>query len=264
MSQGEEFYVGYQAQMPGGIARHTRLVVVVLLFAAIVTAVAVVVLEKPFEPGVFEFGVVKSFEGVVEVAPVPTLLVTTREGGMHRSAEDRYLLVSPGKHSAVPLVDDFDGHSVHLEGSLIVRDESKMIEIKPGTVRPITAEATPGVTLSDSTPVGRGVITGEIVDSKCFLGVMKPGREKTHRSCAARCIAGGVPPLLATTTVDGEEIFYLLLDSEGRAVNDRILDYVAEPVAIRGEIRRQGAQQVFLADLESIRRTSESFDHLQP
>jgi len=264
MSQGEEFYVGYQAKAPVGIARHTRLVVAVLLLAAVVTAVALVVLEKPFEPGIFEFGVVKSFEGVVELTPVPTLLVMPREGGMNRHAEDRYLLVSPGKHSALPLVDDFDGHRVHLEGSLIARDESKMIEIKPGTVRSIAAEATPGVNLSDSTPVGRGVITGEIVDSKCFLGVMKPGREKTHRSCAARCISGGVPPLLATTSVEGEEVFYLLLDSEGRMVNDRILDYVAEPVAIDGEIRRLGAQQILLADLDSIRRTSESLDRLQP
>ena len=257
MSQGEEFYVGYQARMPGGIARHTRLAVAVLLLAAIVTAVAVVVLEKPFEPGIFEYGVVKQFEGVIRVAPVPVLLVTTREGAMNRPAEDRYLLVSPGKHSAMPLVDDFDGHRVHLEGSLIVRDASNMIEIRPGTVRSIATEATSDVTLSNSTPVGRGVITGEIVDSKCFLGVMKPGREKTHRSCAARCISGGVPPLLATTSVDGEEVFYLLLDSEGRTVNDRILEYVAEPVAIRGEIRRQGTQQILLADLDSIRRTSE-------
>ena len=257
MSRGEEFYVGYQAKVPGSIARHTRLVVAVLLLAAIVTAVAVVVLEKPFEPGIFEFGVVKSFEGVIEVTPVPMLLVATREGAMNRQSEDRYLLVSPGKHSALPLVAEFDGHRVHLEGSLIVRDDSQMIEIAPGTVRSITAEAISGVTLADSTPVGGGVISGEIVDSKCFLGVMKPGREKTHRSCAARCISGGVPPLLATTSVDGEEVFYLLLDSEGRTVNDRILDYVAEPVAIRGEIRRRGAQKILFADLDSIRRTSE-------
>jgi hypothetical protein len=27
-------------------------------------------------------------------------------------------------------------------------------------------------------------LTGEIVDSKCYLGVMNPGQGKVHRDCA--------------------------------------------------------------------------------
>ncbi len=258
MNNQREFYVGYQAKAPPGIARHTRLVAVSLILVGIVVAVSVLLLEKPFEPGVFEFGVVKKFEGFLRTDPVPMLLEAEQTGEATASTSTSdFLLVSPGKQTALPLVEEFDGQRVHLEGSLIYRDPIAMIEVRSGSVRSSPAEILTPFSLPDSSIVGRAELTGEIVDAKCFLGVMKPGREKTHRSCAARCISGGVPPLLATSTVDGEEIFYLLLDSDGGMVNDRVLDFVAEPVAVRGEIRQQGRQLFLLAELASIRRTSE-------
>jgi len=45
-----------------------------------------------------------------------------------------------------------------------------------------------------STSLGTQTLVGEIVDSKCFLGVMNPGQLTTHRACAIRCISGGVRP----------------------------------------------------------------------
>ena len=36
-------------------------------------------------------------------------------------------------------------------------------------------------------------LKGEIIDPKCYLGAMKPGGGKTHKACAMRCIAGGIP-----------------------------------------------------------------------
>ena len=258
MNKQPEFYVGYQAKSPPGLARRTRIVVVSLLFAAVAVALSVLMLEKPFEPGVFEFGVVKEFEGILRANPIPMLLEAEVLGDTTPSTPtSEFLLVSPGKRTALPLVEGFDGQRVHLEGSLIYRNQIAMIEVRPESVRSSQIETLRPFSLPDSTTVGDGELAGEIVDAKCFLGVMKPGREKTHRSCAARCISGGIPPLLATSTVDGEEIFYLLLDSNGSAVNDRVLDFVAEPVAIRGEIRKQGRHLYLLADLESIRRTSE-------
>ena len=41
-------------------------------------------------------------------------------------------------------------------------------------------------------PLGAVTLTGEIVDSKCFLGVMNPGNLKPHKACAIRCISGGI------------------------------------------------------------------------
>ena len=42
----------------------------------------------------------------------------------------------------------------------------------------------------------RVMLRGEIVDSKCYLGVMNPGEGTVHRDCAARCLSGGLPPML--------------------------------------------------------------------
>ena len=43
---------------------------------------------------------------------------------------------------------------------------------------------------------GETRLKGEIYDPKCAFGAMKPGFGKPHRSCAIRCISGGVPPIL--------------------------------------------------------------------
>ena len=102
--------------------------------------------------------------------------------------------------------------------------------------------------------LGSYTLRGEIVDSKCFLGVMKPGRRKPHRACATRCISGGVPPIFFVETVAGEHDFLLLVDEAGAPVNDRVLDLVAEPLEITGEVRRHGAHLVLAADPASYRR----------
>ena len=258
MSADSEFYVGYQAEAPAKLGRWMRIVVALIITEALVFGLLVLMLEKPFDPGVFEFGVVKEFTGIIAAEPVPTLLAAqgVGEAASPMPVSD-LLLVAQGKRTATPLIADFDGQRVALEGSLIYRDRMVMIEVRPDSVRSMGTESLEPLALSTTQSRGRAELSGEIVDAKCFLGVMKPGREKTHRSCAARCISGGIPPLLATTTHDGEEVFYVLLDADGATVNDRVLDFVAEPIAIAGEIRSHGSQLYLLADLQSIRRTSE-------
>ena len=258
MSSDSEFYIGYQSHAPARLGRWMKWVVSLIIIEAIVFGLLVLFLEKPFDPGAFEFGIVKEFEGVVKLDPVPALYDVDLIGSDASSVEaSEILLVSPGKWTATPLVADFDGQRVRMKGSLIYRDQIVMLEVRPESVHPVDSGGASSFSLPDSEILGRRELTGEIVDAKCFLGVMKPGREKTHRSCAARCISGGIPPMLATTTSAGDEVFYLLLDSDGRPVNDRVLEFVAEPIAITGEIRSQASHLYLLADLGTIRRTSE-------
>ena len=81
-----------------------------------------------------------------------------------------------------------------------------------------------------------------------------PGRQKTHRACAVRCISGGIPPILRITNTEGEPTHRLLTGTDGTPINKRILEFVAEPVEISGTIQRHGDQLVFLIDPGSIRR----------
>ena len=97
-------------------------------------------------------------------------------------------------------------------------------------------------------------LEGEIVDSKCYLGTMKPARWKPHRACAINCIAGGVPPLFVVELADGTRTHYLLVDAENKPINDRVLNYVAEPVRITGEEWRLGDLRILAADPETLER----------
>ncbi len=97
--------------------------------------------------------------------------------------------------------------------------------------------------------LGKVTIVGEIVDSKCYLGVMNPGRSKVHRDCAARCISGGVPPALVTA--DG---LYLLAGADGRQLHAQILDLVAEKVEVSGTLLRSGETLTLWADPANYRR----------
>ena len=88
----------------------------------------------PFANSAFEYGKVRSFEGVVEAQPFPTLLVARPGEIGQQDKYSRYLLVAPGKHGADDLVASFDGKQVRLQGQLIYRDGGTMVEIVPGSI----------------------------------------------------------------------------------------------------------------------------------
>ena len=254
----EAFYVGYQDRAPAVLGRFLRRVVLLLILAAIGVAVLLVVLQAPFDPGVFEFGVVKRYQGVLVEDPVP-LLVIDQPVGVGGEITSRFLLVAFGKQGAEPEIEGLAGQEVRLDGSLIYREGVAMLELVAGSVEALppggsAQEGPPAAPLAAPIDLGRQTLRGEIVDSKCFLGVMKPGRGKPHRACAVRCISGGVPPVLRVETRDGDFRHFLLADENGDRVNDRVLEFVAEPIEITGEVRRLGELLILAADPRDYRR----------
>ena len=123
-----------------------------------------------------------------------------------------------------------------------------MVEIAPGSIAVIdTAPAVQGTTRD----LGTVTVTGEIVDSKCYLGVMNPGQGKVHRDCAARCLSGGIPPIFIST--DRHEQL-LLVGLDGRALGrDALREFIAEPVQIQGELLETGSTQLLKIDPRTLR-----------
>jgi hypothetical protein len=122
---------------------------------------------------------------------------------------------------------------VKLRGTLIHREEGKMLEIVPASI--VSAESAPQRS-SQINELGEASLSGEIVDTKCYLGVMNPGQGKVHRDCAARCLSGGIPPALVTRDFDGNNRLFLLTDASGQALpKEAFLDKVGQPVSIRGQ-----------------------------
>ena len=100
----------------------------------------------------------------------------------------------------------------------------------------------------------RRTLRGEIVDSKCFVGVMKPGRGKVHRACATLCIRGGIPPLLVVAEDGGALAYYLLVGPDGRTLDPIAAGLVAEPIEITGDVIELDDLRVLKATPAHIRR----------
>ena len=74
---------------------------------------------------------------------------------------------------------------------------------------------------------------------------MNPGRGKVHRDCAARCLSGGIPPALLTST--GEIV--LLVNHDGKPfAQDALREFVDEVVVVRGDLIRRGDIKMMQAE----------------
>src|SRR5712691_8273684 len=132
-----------------------------------------------------------------------------------------------------------------------------MIEVADGSIKSI-ADSTIQRSNASRSPVrlGQQTLIGEIVDSKCYLGVMNPGQLTTHRACAIRCISGGIPPVLLVRHTNAPALYFLLVSRDGRPVNKQVLGMVAEPVQITGDVERQGELLILRADPPTYRRVN--------
>jgi len=227
-----EFYIGYLPKAPAGIARRIRAVVVLLFIFAAISAVVFARVQRTFAPSVFEYGKVGTFEGTLEATPYPMLIVVGP--GSTEPKASRFLLVAEGKHGADSQVAAFAGKNVRLRGTKIYRDNQTMIEVITGSISALGDSKEPRPTTQE---LGSFELTGEIVDSKCYLGVMNPANGKVHRDCSVRCISGGIPPIFATNDFNGSPAILLLTGLDQQPLpKESFLKLVAQPVRIRGKV----------------------------
>jgi hypothetical protein len=147
-------------------------------------------------------------------------------------------------------VDAVDGKQVRLQGQLIYRDGATMVETMPGSI--VVVGIAPPVQ-EIARDLGIVTVNGEIVDTKCYLGVMNPGQGKVHRDCAARCLSGGIPPIFITT--DGHQQL-LLVSPDGRALGrDALREFIAEPIQIQGVLLEAGPTRLLKIDPRALRHT---------
>lgn len=235
----DEFYIGWERKAPPRIGRVVCGSVIALLIFAIAVALALAGSQRTIGVGAFEWGTQKSLSGIFQARPYPHLLVPRPGASSGQSAFSSYYLVAPLKFGLSPeSVASFDGKWVKLKGTLIYRESQVMVETRPDWIQ-IDAVQTPA-SLPQPVPLGRQTLVGEIVDSKCFLGVMNPGELAPHRACAIRCISGGIPPVLVVRPEAGQPVYLLLVSADGQPVNQQVLDFVAEPVEISRGGRKAG------------------------
>jgi hypothetical protein len=218
-----EFYVGY-LPAPPGLKRFARRIVAALGVLAAGVAILLVFEQSPFAPASFEYRDYRDFQGVLVTKPYPALVV---EGG------PPWLLAGPGKRGFTAPAS-LDGRVVRFRGERILHGQDRMIEVLGGAM----SDAGPGEVPAE-VDLGYAELAGEIVDSKCYFGVMNPGRGKVHRDCAARCLSGGIPPALLVRDGAGSSATVLIAN-----FRRELLDHVAEPVALRGRLTRSAGRLI--------------------
>jgi hypothetical protein len=101
--------------------------------------------------------------------------------------------------------------------------------------------------------VGELTLVGEILDSKCWFGAMRPSEGKVHKACAALCIRGGIPPAFFARG-PGQQGALMIMTSGGNAHGRDLLALVADPVRVSGRVLRLGDLLLFDAATSQIVR----------
>lgn len=241
MEDNNEFYIGWMPAAPSGFSKHIRKTVIGLAVLAIGIVIILALQQKKFSTSRFEFGQQTEISGIYQSFPVPSLKVISQKDIFGNSTYMTIPLVGYGKFGAEGVITELekennislDKKQVILKGSLLYSDGKTLLQIDKNDK--------PLVKISGSASdkdhhlvkeLGTAQLTGEILDPKCYFGVMKPGQGKPHRDCAIRCIAGGMSPVFYVRNEKGEANYYLILDAAGKKMNEQLQDMIAEPVSL--------------------------------
>ncbi|MEP5613591.1 MAG: hypothetical protein ABJP45_15170 [Cyclobacteriaceae bacterium] len=186
-------------------------------------------LERPFSNSMFAYGEQIELEGYLIENPVIALRI--KNGDQFEILP----LVGFGKMGPHAALVGLLGGNYHIQvrGTLISHKGKRFLELTDGRSA-VLSSRTSGEMDHTPTLIGAMKIKGEIMDPKCFFGVMKPGYGKVHRSCAIRCISGEIPPVLAIRNGDDFDEFYFLTDMEGKMLKEDLLSYVGKSITISG------------------------------
>jgi hypothetical protein len=245
-----DFFIHYRPLPPG----HRRFLGWFLpMIAAFMVCLGMAVPALQNQYGAGSRQPIKQLSGLLLDGPGGAQLLIPRPGNTQgHAAYSRILLAGPGKTSPPESVMRYEGQWVRLKGSLYSHGPLNVMNTRQAQQIPQPPELpTPDLM---GRPLGAFELVGEIVDGKCFSGVMKPGAGKTHMGCAIRCISGGVPAVFHVRNATGDVLDLALVDQEGQPVNSQVLNIVAQPIAIKGEVFQYDDLMVIKADPSTYRR----------
>ena len=256
--KSNEFYIGWKDGLPPRTRRLLILFITALFTFSLGITYLVVKNQKPFNDHQFELGNIQEFSGVLVYNPAPMLLA---EEGIPDSVSNELLLVGYGKRGALGLLQEMEEEHgqlrqrrITLKGTLISGDGRAVLELTEKAKSLVAADEHEVFNQREISNPAPFQLQGEILDPKCYFGVMKPGEGKIHKSCAIRCISGGIPPVFRSIRSDGAFDYSLMKDAQGQDINQRILPFVAENIEISGQSQRVGDWNVLYVDMDKIRR----------
>ena len=195
---------------------------------------------------------VRQWRGTVSATPYAMLRSRDLGGGLPRTA----LLACLGKCGVDAQIGALEGQPVVVTGSLIQRGEHSMIAVDEQGAwlrRDEGAAPDAGLAFEALEALGEVSLSGEILDSKCWFGAMRPSDGKLHKACASLCIRGGIPPAFFARGPAGQSALMIMTDA-GHAHGPELLALVADPVHLSGRVFRRGDLLMLDTPASEIRR----------
>lgn len=252
LKDNDEFYIGYLPDAPHATANILRKTIFSLGLLMVIIAIILVCFQKKFSDSNFDYGHYTNIKGFVYTEPVPHIIMAQNEGN-----QKTILAVGYGKHGAderlKQLTGSVNGVYGEITGQLIEGNGKMILQVDEESTFTKLNHAN-HETMPSSVSLGNKSFTGEVVDPKCYFGVMKPGEGKPHRSCAIRCIAGGIPPVFHS-----EDSYYVLLSPELKPVNELVLGFVSDRVTLSGEVLEFGDWKFLLVHENHLKKISTQF-----
>jgi hypothetical protein len=104
--------------------------------------------------------------------------------------------------------------------------------------------AAAGASTTKEMPAAKSMsVTGELVDMGCYLGHGAKGA--SHRECAAKCIAGGMP--MGVLTKEGT-LYLLVMSHDNAEPYTKAKDMAAEEVKVTGPVSKRSGMTAIEVD----------------
>lgn len=263
MKKSDEFYIGWMNAAPESFAKHVKKAVLAIFLLVLTAGVSLSLLQKRFSTSTFEYGQLTEVKGIYKDEPVPSIRIRTHADKFGNGTFITLPLVGYGKSGAEGTIRSLEnekkvkleGREVTLKGMLIYSDGKTLLQIDKFE-DPLVSMGETNQLQSVVKDLGQVELSGEIIDPKCYFGVMKPGQGKPHKDCAVRCIAGGISPVFYVRNEKGESNYYLILGENGNKLNDLLKDYIADPVLLKANaVQYDDWVILYIKDKSSIKRT---------
>ena len=240
-SKDKPFFIGY-LNMPAQLKKFYLPLVILLIVCASLVGYTIASHQHSAGPAIWQTESTETMSGYLTLEPYPVL---HRLDPDNTEQVESILLVNQGKMSAEQFSRPFDRQLVSVTGYPIRRGGWTMLELS--VAGDIQADAQADISLlqrlsaaASAKPLGPVTLNGEIADSKCFLGVMKPGIGPVHKACAEVCLSGGIPAMLLVWGDDGQKYGYMLTQTDGSSASNLLSNRAADRVGVSGELLQKG------------------------
>ncbi len=243
MTDKNGFFIGYADGLPAPDRRFLLGAGLAAIAGPAFAGAKLAAHQMPVGSGHWNQAKILTLHGRVVQNPYPVLRTDGLDGTLRSVA-----LVCSSKCGVDAQLAVFADKPVYVRGSVIKRGRHLLLAV---------VENAPWIGASDENladePVyvqdmGRITLNGEILDAKCWSGAMRPGRGKTHKSCASLCIRLGGAPWFVAPAAQGKRTIMVLAGPKGEAIRQEVLPFVGEPVRAKGRLVRLDDQVQFRID----------------